>query len=731
MSQFELDLTASPLGSASECLQLLTSWRRVDAIRPLDLAFASQLAQMCEAAKLRIEPITVLLSAIASQHLSDGHVCIDLRKMFERPERFINIAPASSQHLVAEQAPINLRQLLASTSLSQCLKSLESCCAVSTSAQNMAPLALKGTRLYLSRYYHYELKIAQGIRARLPTPSDINAFSHDCAGALKQAIDVLFEQKDRLYAASQMHACALAARSRFAIITGGPGTGKTTTVVKLLAALQSIAGSVTASDGAGKKLNIALAAPTGKAAARLNQSISSSVKRLPLAQLPGHVGVNDIPQKVSTLHRILGSRGASQGFTYNKHNPLAIDVLVIDEASMVDVSMMAAVIEALKPDARLILLGDKDQLASVDAGAVLGQLAEGAHLNNYSKDTSNYLEAMTGVPALVQSDAQAPNDQASKVSTNKTLAQNVAMLNHSFRFDANSGIGQLAKMVNRGALDSRLLDDLNNKRLADALSLQSDFSKEDGAGIQAFVDHIKDGSPRMFANEGKGRMQNNQHIEPPVGYGAYLSLLDAAQSELRPDSSDEQWDALAQKVLDCFQRFQVLSAMRNGPYGVEALNIMMQKALIPAAKLAAQGSFYEGRPLLVTRNDYNLGLTNGDVGMVIWRYVTNKQGKSERVARVAFESEQDDGKIRWFSPSRLLEVETVFAMTVHKSQGSEFEHACFVLPERVNPVVSKELVYTAITRAKYWISIVSPNDRIFKDAIKNPINRESGLEIDD
>jgi len=717
---------------SQQVLLLLDTWRSLDVIRPLDVAFAKAIYQMGKEGNLHIEPMSLLMSAVSSLYLSDGHVCIDLDKLFEKPHLFIQIPPVQRH-----ECP-DLATVLSNTSVQECLEALGRCDSVTQDAQIQAPLALKGKRLYLSRFHHYEHVIAHGVKARLPALDELATADSAATMVLKASLASLFKNDDLTRSGSQMLACALAARSRFAIITGGPGTGKTTTVVKLLAALQAIAGS---ESGGRKKLRIALAAPTGKAAARLSQSISDSIEILPFADMPSELSAADIPASVSTLHRLLGTRGSSRSFKHHQGNPLALDVLVIDEASMVDVSLMAAVMQALKPKARLILIGDKDQLASVDAGAVLGQLAQHAHEYNYTNATCDWLKAVTGL------NTASIGTQAGKDNDELLLAQNIAMLKYSFRFDDSSGIGQLAKMVNQGRANNNLLDNFKQTQLTDALYLLTNIStiqpstksnKHLSRSNTDFVKHISTGSPERFYQQGLGRKQASEDMQPPVGYQAYLKVLAQASQTLDADASNEQWDALATEVLQSFDRFQVLCAMRHGPYGVEAVNQQIEGVLFDAQALRGAKGFYQGRPVLVTRNDYNLGLRNGDVGIVINRWVSVFTGadadasRTEQkvyVPRIAFPSDSYDGNIRWFSPSRLSAIETVFAMTVHKSQGSEFEHACFVLPDGINPVVTKELVYTAITRAKYWLSVISPNESILKRAIANPISRESGLML--
>lgn len=700
------------INTCENVLHILANWRNSQAIRPLDLAMVQALYDMAIEQSQSPKPISLLLAAIASRHIGDGHVCIDIQKLLQSPDSFIKAEKVHVHQHIPIAAVINGLDLQTS------LNVLKDCPLVSQAPVSDTPIVLKGTRLYLARFFNYEQIIAQGINSRLSVLKKLQDPKSEHALMLKESLAVLFKGADVVKGKSQILACALAARSRFSVITGGPGTGKTTTVVKLLAAMQSIP---SADDFyIGKKYRIALAAPTGKAAARLNYSISQSVNAIDFSSLPGAVSKDDIPTQVITLHSLLGGKFASRLFRYNKQNPLPVDVLVIDEASMVDVSLMAAVIMALRSDAKLILLGDKDQLASVDAGAVLGSLAQYADQDNYTQASANWLASITGLSV------DNTNSQGSE------LAQNVAMLNHSFRFDENSGIGQLAKMVNSGQADFSLLTSFKQTKLRDALWLVKALSRSRDNQLimdNAFIDHVIDGSAHLFYEQGKGRVIHNQEISPPKGYKAYLQVLTEGAATLGKDSSNAQWDALARKVLQNFDRFQVLSAMRKGPFGVDALNEQIEQALFPSQLRREQGAFYQGRPLLVTRNDYNLGLTNGDIGIVIMRWFKGPNGEYKCLPRVAFPSAKASGDIRWFSPSRLQAIETVFAMTVHKSQGSEFEHTCFVLPEQINPVVTRELVYTAITRAVSWISIVSPNEEILRKSIGNAISRESGLMV--
>ena len=493
----------------------------------------------------------------------------------------------------------------------------------------------------------------------------------------------------------QQVACALAVRHGFSIITGGPGTGKTTTVVKLLAVLQHVTLQAT-----GKRLRIRMAAPTGKAAARLNASIASAVRDLALDGLPHPETLRaSIPTEVGTLHRLLGSRPDTRHFRHDAHHPLPLDVLVIDEASMVDLEMMAAVFAALPRQARLVLLGDKDQLASVEAGAVLGELCRRADAGHYTPATRDWLQDVVGD----RLDDTWADPQGSP------LDQAVVKLRHSYRFSAASGIGRLAAAVNAG----------------DVVALR---------GVQAgtFPDlaqvHLgtDDRALRRLLLDGSGA---DTAPGPKVGYRHYLSRLHALQP--RATAAQAEFDAWATAVLDAFSQFQLLCAVRRGPQGVEGINRQAAEFLLDEGLIAAAKGWYLGRPVMVTRNDHGLGLMNGDVGIAL----ALPPGSGEAGAdapwklRVAFPAGDGSGAIRWVLPSRLQFIDTVFAMTVHKSQGSEFVHAALVLPAHGSPVLTRELVYTGITRARQWFTMATSGhgNAVLEDAIQRRVVRSSGL----
>ncbi|MDP9902595.1 exodeoxyribonuclease V subunit alpha [Variovorax ginsengisoli] len=694
-------------------LALLGQWTARGWLRELDRALAVFLAEQAPDA----HPLVILGAALASHQLGRGHVCLDLEATLEDSSFALSLPPDGHQAEAGgsgEPPPVLPAAVLAGVDATR----WQAACNASTlvaGGPGGTPLVLAGTRLYLRRYWQYERDVHGAIGARLKA----GLARRDAlpAAALRQALDTLFPEAPSATAQAdwQKMACALAAGNVFSIVTGGPGTGKTTTVVKLLALLQSLHlhGRADADDSV-RALRIRLAAPTGKAAARLNESIAGAVRGLRLDGLPhGELVRARIPTEVTTLHRLLGSRPDSRRFRHHVGNPLPLDVLVVDEASMVDLEMMAALLAALPDSARLVLLGDKDQLASVEAGAVLGELCRRAGEGHYLPSTRDWLEAVSGEKVAPQwVDAHGtPLDQA------------VAMLRHSHRFTADSGIGRLADAVNSG--DVPALREIWRLPYPDLSRLS--LASPGDAPLRALA---IDGAVHQFVNNGRGRYLGGEALPPPVGLRHYLETLHRLQPEA--NAKQEVFDAWARAVLEAHGRFQVLCALRRGPWGVEGLNQRIAALLVDAGLLTASQGWYLGRPVLVTRNDYGLGLMNGDIGITLALPQVGLDGVPRLALRVAFAAGDGAGTIRWVLPSRLQSVESVYAMTVHKSQGSEFTHAALVLPEHLNPVLTRELVYTGITRARHWFSLASadPTHRVMEDATRRRVRRASGL-LDD
>ncbi len=468
------------LNTINPALADLETWAQAGWLRPLDAAFARFLAHEVPQAP----PTLLLAAALASHQLGRGHTCLDLDALVESPSATLGLTGP-----LEALRPLTLAHWLQATD----------CPAIVGHGDGPQPLVLEQHRLYLRRHWTYEQAVRGHLRQRMAT-------ALPPMPELRGWLDTLFPpQTDASPRPDwQKVACAVAAAQRFCLITGGPGTGKTTTVVRLLALLQAQA----LTGASGQALRIRLAAPTGKAAARLSGSIASAIDRLPLQHLPHGENLRAaLPTDVQTLHRLLGARPDSRRLRHHAGNPLPLDVLVVDEASMIDLEMMHAVLDALPATARVVLLGDKDQLASVEAGAVLGQLCRDADAGHYHPITAQWVHTHTGEALPTEMlDPDGP-----------PLAQHVVMLRHSRRFGADSGIGLLARQVNQGLV--RQLDDMSF--LCQALL---DFGDVAQLQILAFIQ--QQGNPerrpdKIFRQNDPGsasvalRLQEAFVLEPP------------------------------------------------------------------------------------------------------------------------------------------------------------------------------------------------------------------------
>lgn len=670
----------SPLTDSADLLALLDRWVERGWLRALDRAFVAFLREREPGG----DPLVLLAAALASHQLGHGHVCLDLQKTLAEPDFALSLPPEGDALAGPLLLPSQLLDRLELVTWLQRLDASELVAAGDTREQGTRPLVLSEGRLYLRRYWTYERQIDDALRERL---QQIETAPDD----LRKRLDLLFKEGAEPGQIDwQKLACALATRAAFSIITGGPGTGKTTTVVRLLALLQAPAVE------AGRPLRIRLAAPTGKAAARLTESIGQQVERLSVsADIRAQ-----IPCDVSTVHRLLGSRPNSRHFRHHAGNPLPLDVLVVDEASMIDLEMMANLLAAMPANARLILLGDKDQLASVEAGAVLGDLCRDAEEGRYSAETQAWLEQVSG-ESLTASELKAGDAER------YPLAQQVVMLRRSRRFGEGSGIGQLARLVNR-------------QQAADARALLREGDYNDVFGLTLRGEHDRKLDKLVLDGLEKGP-------KGPLGYRDYLDVIRQARPSADLPADDVCWSDWALSVLKAFEQFQLLCAVRKGPWGVEGLNQRVSRVLTNAGLIDGDQVWYEGRPVLVTRNDYGLNLMNGDIGIAL----RLPDGQSDIAPlRVAFPRNDGRGGVRFVLPSRLNEVETVYAMTVHKSQGSEFAHTALVLPDALNPVLTKELIYTGITRAKDWFSLIEPRQGVLEEAVERKVKRISGLMLE-
>ena len=506
------------------------------------------------------------------------------------------------------------------------------------------PLVLQGDgRLYLYRYWKYE--------------QDLGRIILEKAGAqVRVDEELLGKGLQRLFPSSkgeesdwQKIAALAAVRKKFCVISGGPGTGKTFTIVKILALLLEQARD--------RKLPIALAAPTGKAAARLKEAISTMKDQLDCSAAIKSL----IPEEVTTIHRLLGVRPGSTRFRHSGDNPLPFEVVMIDEASMVALPLMSKLAAALKGDARLILLGDRDQLASVEAGAALGDICGRGRQEPFSPEFAGFVQRVVG-----------ENVSADSAASASPLSDSLVVLKKNYRFGANSGIGGVASGVNSGEGES-------------ALAL---FRGEESGGCSWRDVPRPDGLKKALA-------------ETVVrGYGPYLAAEVPAMA------------------LRLFDGFRILCAIRQGVYGVAGVNAAVEEILAEKGMIEQHNRWYPGRPVMITVNDYHLKLFNGDIGIVL---PDPEKGGAPRVWFPA-----PEGGVRNVSPLRLPAHETVYAMTVHKSQGSEFERVLMLLPDHDSGALARELIYTGITRAKKEIEIWGDED-VFVAAVSRRIDRKSGL----
>lgn len=529
----------------------------METVTPWNLRFADYICELAGAESQELHQA----AALASNAVEQGHVYADL-----------------SETHSAEQ--------------------LEGLCsfAVIGAPGDFTPLVLDGAgRLYLYRYWNYQNNLLQGLRFLAGQEADDVEDS-----LLERGLSRLFPaQNDG--DADQRHAAETAVKRRLCVITGGPGTGKTWTVVRILALL------VEQARARGSFLRSALAAPTGKAVARLSEAVNA-------ARQDGGLPVetrDQIPDRGYTLHRLLGAIPGSSRFRYDADHPLPYQVVVVDEASMVDLALMSRLVQALPGDSRLILVGDRDQLASVEPGHVFGDLC-----------------ASTDLARIVE-------------------------LRRNYRFAPDSGIARLADAIRSG--DS-----------AQALAVLRDIDQRD-------ITWLDRPDPKVL-----GRILLQPVLE---GYSRYLEATSPEQALRR------------------FNRFRILCAVRHGPYGTRRINDRCESILADAGLIRPRpGRGFKGKPILVTRNDYGLGLYNGDAG-ILW----SDPAEPGRLTAYFIRS---DGSLKPVSPARLPPHESSWAITVHKSQGSQFEDVLLVLPDREIPLISRELLYTAVTRARNRVLVV-------------------------
>lgn len=552
-----------------------------------------------------------MAAALAARAIGERNICADLKDFAGRELEGIGVAPDIRTWE---------KELLASGVVSR--------------GDDIAPLILdKSGRLYLMRYYRYEQALAQKIisLAGYPVPYD--------EARLKDGLDRLFPVNGDEPDWQKVAGVAAVTRG-FSAVTGGPGTGKTTTVAKILALILE----------QNPSSKIALSAPTGKAAKRLAEAVSEAIRNLDCDDRIKEA----IPSESQTLHRLLGLGNDPARALHSEKRPINADVVVVDEASMVSLPLMSRLVSAMKKGARLILLGDRDQLSSVEAGFVLGDICDSGGRYEYSKEFSMLVEGLCGFSL--------PHGENS-------FQDSIVELRKNYRFSSTSGIGLLSACVREGRFTS---------------------------GIQ-------------------GQAEGVVIRQAPEKSGIRLALAETVIERFSPYIKA---GSVAEKLM-LFNSFRILCGLREGPYGVSGINAAVQGILASAGLISPRGRYYDMMPVMITKNDYTLRLFNGDVGMVAKR--------PDGVMEAWFEQTQDGGnRLRSIPVARLPENEPVFAMTVHKSQGSEFDNVLLILPEKDSEVLTKELIYTGITRARKSLEMWA-NPDILEAASKRTALRANGL----
>lgn len=569
-------------------------------------------------------PVLKPYAYLLSKKISEGHICLHLDKLTEVPEYCGEMLPGST--------PLTGVPLVA------------------VDGNDKEPFVLYQDRLYLQRYFRYETTFLRRIHQFLETEKAALQERLVLLDQHRELILSLFDTKEpadeNVPADWQVAAAITGVLNNFTIITGGPGTGKTTTVAKILAILYNMTPG----------LKVVLAAPTGKAAARMAESLRNT--KLPVADTLTEQLQSLSP---STIHRLLRSKRDSPYFHHNKENPLNADVVIVDESSMIDIALFAKLLDAIGPDTRLILLGDKDQLASVEAGSLFGDLCQAQDtLNLFSSERLNLINSF-----ITDEKKKIPLTQISEDDSHP-LFQHLVELRRSHRFTGHQGIGKFSKAIIRN--DVPVLNGFLHGEKAEQVVIDPTYSKE---LFEQFV----------------------------MGYEDFIQEKDIREA------------------LHKMNGLRVLCAVREGEQGLYAINRMIEKYLHDKKLIRVNAEFYENRPIILTRNYYEHNLFNGDTGII--------RPADNGVLMAWFED--GTGELKAVLPGYLTEAETVFAMTIHKSQGSEFNKVLVILPVTTNvAILTRELLYTAVTRARKLVYVQS-SEEVMLQAAAHSVERASGI----
>ncbi len=560
---------------------------------------------------------------LVSKKLSEGHICLDINE------------------IQSEDLPETYSKLID-------YNNLKKEAFVAASNEEIQPFILHNNRLYLQRYFNYETIIIKRINDLLESEKSLKNERIELLKIHKNFITDLFQNRNQNSKNTEWQTVAgiSAALNKFTIITGGPGTGKTTTVAKILAILFKINADI----------KIALAAPTGKAASRMAESLKSTKI---------NVGENILEKFQSlepfTIQRLLGYIPGSPYFKHNQSNFLNYDVVIIDECSMMDAALFAKLLDAIGPKTKLILLGDKDQLASVEAGSLFGDLCQSQQmLNLFSSEKALFINSF-----ISKSENKISIENINE-KTNHPLFEHVIELRKSHRYNDQKGIGKFSKAIIKN--DSDIIK-IFFKNEDEQVSIDTSYSE---TIFQNFV----------------------------LGYEEFIGEKDI------------------KKALKKLSNLRVLCAVREGEHGVRSVNLKIEKYLQQKRLINLSSIFYKNRPIIITKNHYDLNLFNGDVGII----------RADENGEIKAWFENNENNLKSYSPAFLSSCETVFAMTIHKSQGSEFNEVMVILPDSTDiPILTRELLYTAVTRAKSNVFIQASEEVILQSA-KAFVKRSSGIK---
>lgn len=651
---------------------------KIATFRPIDKAVMDFLGRQFPQAKDE----HLLVAGLLSTLLAEGHLCLPQAK-------FITFAQQYEETQTLTTHALKNNPLL--------------------SHKGLTPIIEEDGKLYLYRYWNLEQSIAQHTKARLS--DDKLAFDPAILQPLLERLFPLEDSQALPYGMShwQKIATALVGRKRFGIITGGPGTGKTTTVVKLLALHLLYQKKLFQKECPKKEksqhenvthrpLKIELAAPTGKAAARLSEAMNGALAHLKNLGIEEEI-INALPHTAKTIHRLLKTKKGSRHFYHNEANSLQADLVVIDEASMIDVDLMDALLRAVSPQTTLILVGDKDQLASVEAGAIMHELCAHADLIAYSDKTLAFLEACA-IPI------KEPLNKEEDSPAFSPLKEATVKLRHSWRAE-NKEIIDLANQVN-----------------------QQDFREVERLFSQAPTILKRYKISELGRNIPLPSEPTNHLTKVLLTLTDYKESLEALFKLITLSSHSLPIETIAKEALITLARLQVLTPLREGPYGVNALNQLIRASIIQHFKprfiysKTPPHSLFLGEPILVTHNLYELGVMNGDIGIVL-----NHPRFGLRLAFSVSKAQKEE--IIFLLPEQIEGYyQGAYALTVHQSQGSEYDHVFLLLPSQFSPLLTKELLYTAITRAKKSFTLIETarqQDFLLKKIIETKTERFSGL----